>query len=148
MAAFGKKASGPIIANMRMTFLPVLLLFTCCTSSVHVRDSAPTRVEIIQDDYQDLANCVAEKINRSGLANKLRVSVNEQQQLVRVFFFFLFIHDTETFEFRFIGLKENQTKVESYGFETLVGRDHYPNQVWPYVIECGDLEDSSVSQDR
>lgn len=125
---------------MKSTLLPLIILLTSCASRAHIRDSAPTRVEIIQDDYQDLANCVAEKIGESGAAKELRMSVNEQQKQVRVFEPFGFIHDTKTFEFRFIWLKEKQTKVESYGFETLVGRDHYPNQIWPFVLECADLK--------
>ena len=122
----------------------LLVLFTSCATQEHSRDAGPTRVEIIQKDYQSLANCVAQKIEVSGVARKTQVSFNEQQKQVRVYEPFGFIHDTTTFEFLFIQIKENQTKVESYGFETLVGRDHYPNQIWPFVMECAGLEDSET----
>ena len=128
------------LTNMKITLLPTLLFFTSCATGGHIRDSDPTRVEIIQKDYKYLANCVVEKIDASGVARETRVITNEQQRQVRVFEPFGFIHDTKTFEFLFIEMKENQTKVKSYGFETLVGREHYPNQIWPFVLECGDLE--------
>ena len=117
-----------------------VLLFSSCTNGPHIRGSAPTRVEIIQANYQDLANCVAGKINASGIAKELRISVNRLEKQARVFEPFGFVHDTKTFEFLFIETKENETNVKSYGFETLVGRDHYPNQVWPFVLECAGLE--------
>ena len=64
------------------------------------------------------------------------MSVEEQEKQVRVYEPFGFVQNSNTFEFLFIQTQENQTKVESYGFETLVGRDHYPNQIWPLVMEC------------
>ena len=117
-----------------------MLLFSSCTNGPHIRGSAPTRVEIIQAQYQDLANCVAGKVNASGVAKELRISINKLQKQARVFEPFGFVHDTKTFEFLFLETKENETKVESYGFETLVGRDHYPNQIWPFVLECAGLD--------
>ena len=128
---------------MNIILLSILLLLTSCTTGPHERDLAPTRVEIIQTDYQDLANCVAGKINASGVAKELRISVNKLQKQARVFEPFGFVHDTKTFEFLFLETKENETKVESYGFETLVGRDHYPNQIWPLVLECAGLDELS-----
>ena len=121
--------------------LSIVLVFSSCTNGPHIRGSAPTRVEIIQAPYQDLANCVAGKINASGVAKELRISVDKLQKQARVFEPFGFVHDTKTFEFLFVETKENETKVESYGFETLVGRDHYPNQVWPFVLECGNQDE-------
>lgn len=129
---------------MPILLILLLFVFTSCATPSHVRDSQPTRVEIIQEDYQSLAKCVTQKIEVSGVARKARVSFNEQEKVVRVYEPFGFVHNTTTFEFLFIQIKENQTKVESYGFETLVGRDHYPNQIWPFVMECAGLEDSET----
>ena len=119
-------------------------IFTSCAIPPHARDSQPTRVEIIQEDYQSLANCVTQKIEVTGVARKARMSFNEQDKVVRVYEPFGFVHNTNTFEFRFIRITENRTKVESYGYETLVGKDHYPNQIWPYVMGCAGLDDSET----
>lgn len=129
-----------------MPILLILLLFvlTSCAPSSHVRDPRPTRVEIIQKNYQSLANCVTQKIAVSGVARKTQVSFNEEEKLVRVYEPFGFVQNTTTFEFLFIQVRENQTKVESYGYETLVGREHYPNQIWPFVMECANLAASGV----
>jgi hypothetical protein len=129
-----------------MPILLVLLLFvfTSCATPSHARDSQPTRVEIIQEDYQSLAKCVTQKIEVTGVARKARMSFNEQDKVVRVYEPFGFVHNTNTFEFLFVRMTENRTKVESYGYETLVGRDHYPNQIWPYVMECAGLDDSET----
>ena len=78
------------------------------------------------------------------MARKTRVAFNKEEKVAKVYEPFGFVHNTTTFEFRFIQKKENQTKVESYGYETLVGRDHYPNQIWPYVMECAGMEDSKT----
>ena len=85
---------------------------------------------------------MTQKIDASGVAKKTEVSFNEQKKQIRLYEPFGFVHNTMTFEFLFIHMKENQTKVESYGFETLVGRDHYPNQIWPFVMACASLEGS------
>lgn len=114
------------------------LLFASCTTQAHVRDADPTRVALIQKDYQSLANCVVKRIEASGIAKNTRVTVDEGKKRIKVFEPFGFIHNTNTFEFLFIQAKETQTRVESYGFETLVGRDHYPNQIWPFVMECAE----------
>ena len=91
-----------------------------------------------------MANCVTKQIDVSGVARKSRMSVNEKEKRIRVYEPFGFVHNTTKFEFEFIHIKENQTKVESYGYETLVGRDHYPNQIWPYVMECAGKENSGT----
>lgn len=127
--------------------LPLILLWffnTSCASPPHLRDSPPTRVEIIQQDYQSLAKCVSQKIEVSGMARKAPMSVNEAQKVVRVYEPFGFVQNAMTFEFLFIQIKENQTKVESYGYETMAGRAHYPNQIWPYVMECAGMENSGT----
>jgi len=95
-------------------------------------------------DYQTLANCVNQKIGASGVASKTQMSFNEQEKVVRVYEPFGFVRNTTTFEFLFIQIKKDQTKVESYGYETLVGRDHYPNQIWPYVMGCAGFDDSET----
>ncbi len=129
-----------------MSLRPILLVLfiSSCATPSHVRDLHPTRVEILQKDYQSLAKCVTQRIEASGVARNTQVSFNEQEKVVRVYEPFGFVQNRNTFEFLFIQIKENQTKVESYGYETLVGRDHYPNQIWPYVMECADLEGSET----
>ena len=127
--------------------IPLVLLWfiiTSCATPSHGRDSQPTRVETFSKDYQTLATCVTQKIGASGVARKAQMSFNEQEKLVRVYEPFGFVQNNNTFEFLFIQIKENQTKVESYGYETLVGRDHYPNQIWPYVLGCAGFDDSET----
>ena len=125
---------------MPIRLILLLFLISSCASPPQLRDSPPTRVEIIQKDYQSLAKCVTQKIEVSGVARKARMSVNEAKKVVRVYEPFGFVHNAMTFEFLFIHIKENQTKVQSFGYETMAGRAHYPNQVWPYVMECAGLE--------
>ena len=131
---------------MRLANFQVLLLcvFTSCASPPQVLDSQPTREEIIHENYQTLAYCVTHHIDGSGVARKTRVSVEAEKKLVRVYEPFGFVHNQTKFDFLFIRIKDNQTKVESYGYETLVGRDHYPNQIWPYVMECAGMENSGT----
>ena len=117
------------------------LFLASCSTQEHVRQSGPTRIELIQRNYQYLATCVTQKIDASGVAKKTDVSFNEQQKQIRVYEPFGFVQNAKTFEFLFIYQKDNQTIVKSYGFETLVGRDHYPNQIWPFVMECAGLKD-------
>ena len=118
----------------------LLFLFASCASPPQVRDFKPTRVETIQKEYQTLAKCTIQRIEGFGIARKARVSFDEQKKMIRISEPFGFVHNQTKFEFQFTQIKENQTKVESYGYETLVGRAHYPNQVWPYVMQCAGKE--------
>ena len=101
----------------------------------------PTRVELVQENYKFLANCVAGKIDASNLGRGVRIRIDEGHKRALVFEPFGFVQNTRAFDFRFFQMEEKQTKIESYGFATLVGRDHYPNQIWPFVFECAGLED-------
>lgn len=129
---------------MPIILILLFLVLASCASPPQVRDSQPTRVDLIQKDYQTLANCVTQEIEMSGVARKTRVSVDEEEQVIRVYEPFGFVHNQTKFDFLFIRIKENQTKVESYGYETLVGRAHYPNQIWPYVMECAGMKNSGT----
>ena len=132
---------------MKFPLVQIVLLcvFTSCASPPQVRDSQPTRIEIINENYQTLANCVTKQIEVSGVARKTRVSVDEKKKLIRVYEPFGFVHNQTKFDFLFIRIKENQTKVESYGYETHVGRAQYPNQIWPYVMQCAGTENPGTT---
>ena len=113
---------------------------TSCATRPHIEDTDPTRVEVIKMNYQSLANCVVENIEVTGVVRKTHVTFNEKEKIVKVSEPFGFVQDRKMFEFQFIRTKKNETKVESYGYRTLVGPDHYPNQIWPYVMKCAGKE--------
>lgn len=132
--------------NIMPLFLILFFSFIIsCATAPHLRDSQPTRLEILSRDYQSLAKCVTQKIEVAGVARNTQVSFNEREKMIKVYEPFGFVQDRNTFEFLFIQMKDNRTKVQSYGFETLVGRDHYPNQIWPFVMACASPEDSKTS---
>ena len=126
------------IPVMSLGVLSILLCIPSCVTEKSIQENQPTRIEIIQKDYQVLATCVIQEIEGGGIARKIQVSRDPDLKQVKLFERFGFIHDSNTYEFLFIGINENQTRVESYGFDTLVGRDHYPNQIWPFVMKCAE----------
>ena len=130
------------IPAINLGVLSLLLCIPSCASEKPIEEKPPTRVEIIQKNYRALANCVNQEIEGGGIARKIQVSRDRDLKQVKMFERFRYIHKASTFEFLFIKINENETRVESYGFETLVGRDHYPNQIWPFVMKCARGEPS------